>query len=93
MGTSVQTRTVRTCDFCGREPSGLLTTCLVCGKEFCSYSGCDINIYNPYHLNICKKCGGEIGWDGDGGHPVLKKALEHWREAVKEFSNQLKGEK
>jgi len=94
MGTSVETRTIRTCDICGRESTtGLLTKCLVCEKEFCSYSGCDINIYNPYRLDICKKCGGEIGWDGNGGNLVLKEALQHWRNAVKEFSDKLKEKK
>lgn len=41
---------VHLCDVCGRE--GTLTTCEICGKEFCCC--CEFIGFNPTHIRICK---------------------------------------
>jgi len=35
MKRTIPAKTVEVCDFCQRDPGGILMTCLICGKEFC----------------------------------------------------------
>ena len=58
MGTKIETTTMHVCDICGSSDSRLfLHTCLVCGKEFCTY--CDAPTLDGTRFNykgLCKIC-------------------------------------
>ena len=53
MKVSIPAKETEVCDHCGRE--GHLTTCLVCGKQYCLICHC----YLPGCMvrpDVCKKC-------------------------------------
>lgn len=53
MKVSIPAQEKEVCDHCGRD--GVLTTCLVCGKQYCLLCDC----YLPGCMvrpDVCKKC-------------------------------------
>lgn len=56
MKVTVPSRTVEACDICHRQlGGGLLTKCIVCGKEYCHT--CEAIICGCVHRpDLCKKC-------------------------------------
>ena len=84
VGTMKEMKTVKFCDLCNstHRNTGVLDTCVVCGREYgwC----CKVQIYNVYGIHICKEC-----WKKPPYHQMMVGHLERWRAARQSIKAEL----